>query len=120
MENLKEDKLRLKNYIKKYKRKRDYEGLFAITQIIISERKKTLERKIDNYMEEGKQYANQTEIFSEKDLERILFLNQQFDILSEKYDTYSKLENELQKKNIYELIIEAENQYNEYLRENDS
>lgn len=120
MENPQEDRKleRLKNYMKKCKRKRDYEGLFAITQFIIFDRKNNLKEKIDYYMKERKQYVNQTAPLSETESNIISFLHQQFDIFSERYNTCSKLENELLKKDMGELIIEAENQYDEYLREN--
>jgi len=120
MENPQEDKKleRLKSYMEKCKRKRDYEGLFAITQFIIFDRKNNLKAKIDYYMKERKQYVNQTAPLSETDSNIISFLDQQSDIVSERYNACSKLEKGLLKKDMSELIIEAENQYHEYLKEN--
>lgn len=120
MENPQEDRKleRLKSYMEKCKRKRDYEGLFAFTQFIIFDRKNALKEKVDYYMKESKQYSNQETPSSERDSNIISFIHQQFNIASERYNACSKLENELIKKNIGELIIEAENQYHEYLREN--
>lgn len=68
-------------------------------------------------MKEYKHYINKKKILSEEELNEISFLTEQLNTLKRVYDLCGKLEDELEKKNIYELMIEAENQYNEYLRE---
>ncbi len=91
-------KKRLERKIKKFTANKDYNGLFAITQKIISERKNSLKKKIDDYVKEYKHYINNKKIVLEEDLNEILFLTEQLNTLSNVYNLCDKLDNELEKK----------------------
>ncbi|MBA7615147.1 hypothetical protein ES703_22424 [subsurface metagenome] len=111
----------LKNDLEKYEKKRDYSGLLAITQTIISKRRKNLEEKIKNCDEEYKElyrkYIDQRTAPSRKNYEKISALIKKISELWNEYDTFSRLEREFEKKNISELISDAKKQYNKYLKE---